>query len=231
MRREMEQLDNPVWHSLAGYHRHLAVGSDLARRYPSDISPFFGIPDHPTAENWRAAQVLADGDDVAIVHQDAELPEGWRETFSVNVVQMTASEPIGAPEPRARQLTQDDVPAMLRLIEQTKPGPFGARTILLGGYLGVWIDGQLAAMAGERLHVDGWTEVSAVATDPAFRGQGLGSGLVRAVAAQIEARGERAFLHVVDTNPARAIYENLGFRERRRVLVRGVSYRAGDEIR
>jgi ribosomal protein S18 acetylase RimI-like enzyme len=220
----MEELDNPVWHSLAGAHLHLAVGSDLARRYAPDISPFFAIPDHPTAKNWRAARELANGQDAAIVHQTAELPGGWAETFSLDVIQMTANEPIGAPEPRARPLGQDDVPAILELVAKTKPGPFAARTILFGGYLGIWIDGQLAAMAGERLQVNGWTEISAVATDPDHRGAGYASSLIRAVAAQIESRGERAFLHVVDSNPARALYEHLGFRERRHVPVRGVSY-------
>ena len=50
-------------------------------------------------------------------------------------------------------------------------------------------------MAGERLRPPGWTEISAVCTDPAWRGHGLASRLTRAVAACIVARGETPFLH------------------------------------
>jgi ribosomal protein S18 acetylase RimI-like enzyme len=74
----------------------------------------------------------------------------------------------------------------------------------------------LAAMAGERLHPPGWCEVSAVCTDPASRGQGLASRLVRTVAAGIRERGESPFLHVADTNTgALRLYRALGFRIRR----------------
>ena len=50
-------------------------------------------------------------------------------------------------------------------------------------------------MAGERLHPQGWTEISAVCTDPAYRGQGLATRLVSAVAAGIAERGDRVLLH------------------------------------
>ena len=43
-------------------------------------------------------------------------------------------------------------------------------------------DGNLIAMAGERLHPPGWTEISAVCTDADYRGQGLATRLVHAVA-------------------------------------------------
>jgi predicted GNAT family acetyltransferase len=104
---------------------------------------------------------------------------------------------------------------MLALVERTKPGPFRARTIELGTYLGIRRDGALVAMAGERLHPPGWTEISAVCTDPAFRGQGLATRLVLAVAAGIRARGDVPFLHAAATNTnAIRLYESLGFRLR-----------------
>ena len=67
-------------------------------------------------------------------------------------------------------------------------------------------------MAGERLHPVGHVEISAVCTDPAFRGQGLAARLVRAVTAGIRERGEIPFLHAVATNStAIRLYEQLGF--------------------
>jgi predicted GNAT family acetyltransferase len=107
---------------------------------------------------------------------------------------------------------------MLELTARTKPGPFLPRTIEMGTYLGIRRDGRLAAMAGERLHPAGWTEISAVCTDEARRGQGLSSRLILALGAQIRARGEIPFLHVLTTNPATGLYEKLGFRNRRTLL-------------
>jgi predicted GNAT family acetyltransferase len=80
----------------------------------------------------------------------------------------------------------------------------------------VFIDGALAAMAGERMHPEGFTEISAVCTDPGFRGRGLATRVMRAVAAGILERGEVPFLHVAGSNTgAHALYERLGFRTRR----------------
>jgi predicted GNAT family acetyltransferase len=105
---------------------------------------------------------------------------------------------------------------MLDLVGRTKPGPFLPRTVELGTYLGIRRDGALVAMAGERLHPPGWTEISAICTDEAFRGQGLATRLVHAVAAGIRERGETPFLHAsADNTNAIRLYESLGFRLRR----------------
>jgi ribosomal protein S18 acetylase RimI-like enzyme len=63
----------------------------------------------------------------------------------------------------------------------------------------------------------GWTEISAVCTDPAHRGEGLATRLIRAVGHGIRARGEIPFLHTGAGNTgAIRLYESLGFRLRRR---------------
>jgi predicted GNAT family acetyltransferase len=72
-------------------------------------------------------------------------------------------------------------------------------------------------MAGERLHPTGWTEISAVCTDSAVRGQGLATRLILAVAHGIRERGETPFLHTSAANTgAIRLYESLGFGLRRR---------------
>lgn len=105
-----------------------------------------------------------------------------------------------------------DVPEMLELVRRTEPGPFASRTRTMGRYLGIRREGVLVAMAGERLHPPGHTEISAVCTDPAFRGQGLAGRLIRAVAHGIREREETPFLHAAATNTgAIGLYEALGF--------------------
>lgn len=123
-----------------------------------------------------------------------------------------------APDAEAVRLGPADVPDMLDLVERTQPGPFEPRTVELGTYLGIRRDGALVAMAGERLHPPGWTEISAVCTDPGHRGEGLATRLILAVAHGIRERGETPFLHTAASNTgAIRLYESLGFRLRRRV--------------
>lgn len=117
----------------------------------------------------------------------------------------------------ARRRSSSGLPMcqILQLVAQTEPGPFLARTIELGDYLGIRRRGALVAMAGERFQLDGWREISAVCTRPDHRGQGLASQLTGALIARIQRRSERPFLHALSTNTgAIRLYEELGFRVR-----------------
>ena len=116
-------------------------------------------------------------------------------------------------------LTDSDAPEMLALAQLTKPGPFSTATHKLGQFIGVRIDGRLAAMAGERMKVDRHSEVSGVCTHPDFQGRGYAAILSRAVAQRIIDRGETPFLHAFESNAgAIALYEKLGFSIRTRLI-------------
>jgi predicted GNAT family acetyltransferase len=137
-------------------------------------------------------------------------------------VQMMATlrVPAGAGHEAVVQLSDADAPEMLALAKLTEPGPFLTRTHAMGAFIGIRIGGRLAAMAGERFRFPGFTEVSGVCTHPDFRGRGLARQLSAAVAAGIEARGERPFLHAWKTNhTAIGLYESLGFELRTEVNV------------
>jgi predicted GNAT family acetyltransferase len=109
---------------------------------------------------------------------------------------------------------------MLELTSLTKPGPFSARTHELGTFLGIRIDGQLAAMAGERMKPAEYTEITAVCVHPSHRGRGYGQILLAAIARRISARGEVPFLHVFsDNHSAIALYRRQGMEIRRRLHV------------
>jgi predicted GNAT family acetyltransferase len=114
----------------------------------------------------------------------------------------------------------DDVPAMIELTALTKPGPFYARTHELGTFLGIRVDGQLVAMAGERMKPVHYTEMTAVCVHPSHRGRGYGQMLLSAVSRQIVSRGETPFLHVFTSNhSAIALYRRQGMEIRRRLHV------------
>ncbi|MGP5199478.1 GNAT family N-acetyltransferase [Brachybacterium alimentarium] len=214
-------LDNPVWSSLTGRHAHLAIGNELVRHFPADVSPFVGVKDWEHPEIWDAIlDVFGHDAVVGVSHADPLLPDGWTPVFSIPGVQLVQTDRFEArPDDEAIELGAADSTDMLSLVERTKPGPFLPRTHELGRYVGIRRAGRLIAMAGERLHPDGWTEISAVAVDEDFRRQGLASRLIRDVAFHIQQRGDQALLHASAGNTgAIAGYEKLGFRLRREVL-------------
>ena len=213
---EEAMLDNPAYASLGGAHARFAQGRGRARRYQEDVAPFLALPSPPSAQDWQdAASLVAPGAYVAGRYNGAELPDGWRAVQAFDLVQMIEEQVTGVDCAEAIPLAGADVPEMLELVAETEPGPFLARTVELGNYLGIRRNGALVAMAGERFHVDGWTEISAVCTKPDHRGQGLAARLMGALVAGIQRRSERAFLHVMSTNTgAIRLYEKLGFRVR-----------------
>lgn len=213
-------LDNPGLASLAGPDGRLAERRGRVLRYAGEVCPFVGMPEPPRESDWDDLAALAGpGGTVGFAATTASPPAGWEITLRLKGVQMTGDDVRGAGDPEAVPLGPADVPEMLDLVERTRPGPFLPGTIRLGGYLGIRRGGTLVAMAGERLHPPGWAEVSAVCTDPDHRGQGLAARLIRAVAAPIQQRGERPFLHAAaqNTNAIR-LYESLGFRVHRTVV-------------
>jgi ribosomal protein S18 acetylase RimI-like enzyme len=213
-------LDNPAYAALTTRQADLAEVCGRVRRYPPDVAPFLAVPPEPTAEDWCDAADLIGPDGLAGVVRDDPPPDGWSEARRFGVTQMIASDATGQPDPEAVVLAAADVPDMLELVAATEPGPFLERTIVLGTYLGLRRDGVLVAMAGERMHMDGWTEISAVCTLPPFRGQRFASRLVSDLIARIRARDERPFLHVMTSNaPAIAVYETLGFTVRRTATI------------
>jgi ribosomal protein S18 acetylase RimI-like enzyme len=210
-------LDNPAWAALTGPHSRFAERVGLAARYPTDVSPFTALADSADPRAWDDLVTLVGPDTLTPVSGATELPDGWETVEKGQGVQLVDTALRAEPDPEAVRLTPGDVPEILDLIARTKPGPFLPRTIELGTYLGIRRDGRLIAMAGERLHPPGWTEISAVCTDPDHRGQGLATRLVRAVAAGIRDRGDTPFMHASAANTgAIRLYESIGFTLRRR---------------
>jgi ribosomal protein S18 acetylase RimI-like enzyme len=225
-------LDNPVYASLTGPHAHFGERRGKALRYPAAVSPFFALPQIPDSQDWAdLAALVGPGAIVPLVGAGAP-PQGWQVAFTVAGVQLVDEGVAAVPDEEAIRLTPDDVPEMLALVERTKPGPFLPRTIELGTYLGIRRGGKLIAMAGERLHPPGWTEISAVCTDAAHRGRGLATRLVHSVADGIRRRGETPFLHAAaDNTEAILLYEALGFRLRRTVTFEAVRVPADPRAR
>ena len=230
----MSELDNPVWWSLTGRQQHLGTVTHLAARFDPEVSPFGALADAPTDRHWEdLATIVGPDGQLALVTagEGAVGPgPGWDVVWELAGVQMIGDRIDAAAPPRSvaagrapaddeiQALDTDDVADMLALVAVAQPGPFLPRTVEFGGYVGVRRGGQLIAMAGERLRPPGYAEVSAVATHPDHRRQGLAETLVNAVVSTIVGRGEIPFLHAAATNTdAIRLYRSMGFTERRRL--------------
>jgi ribosomal protein S18 acetylase RimI-like enzyme len=195
--------------------RGFAIGDERALRFDPSIGLFAASADgEPASLAALAALAPAEG---VIGLVEANLPPlpGLRIVKQAGGVQMLAAATIPRSDIAFDPLGDGDAADMLELATLTEPGPFFGRTRELGDFIGIRHEGQLVAMAGERMKVPGYTEVSGVCTRPGFRGRGYAAGLLAVVASRIAARGETPFLHAYADHAATiALYERLGFQVR-----------------
>jgi ribosomal protein S18 acetylase RimI-like enzyme len=204
-----KQLERPIWSALTTGHARFALGTDLARRYRPAISPMAAVRQISDPCLHALSELLTPADVIGLFSAEPVSGGKYLEVVAQKIVdQMVYERDEAVPGRRAFiNLTPADVPEMLGLVELTKPGPFARETISLGSYIGIRSQGELIAMAGERMKFDGFTEISAVCSHPNHRGRGHSTSLVKTLMHSILNRGELPFLHVYSDNTrAAALY-------------------------
>ena len=208
-------LDNPIWHALNSYHDHFAIRGDGTVRYPPDILGAVALPENSSVGFTKLRGLVETNEIVGVMGSLPEDLSGWEVVHSDQGRQLIYEGLKPATQVDAMVLTTEDVPEILDLVNVTQPGPFSPRAIELGQFLGVQQDGHLVAMAGQRLHLPGFCEVSTVCTHPDYRGRGYAGALTTMLAESILERQETPFLHVAPGNDrALRLYLKLGFRIR-----------------
>lgn len=217
-------LDNPIWFALSGPQASLAQGDAFARRYPIDIAPFAAVPGY-TPESFSSLGNLI-GSSTVMLQSVEPLPANDLNTDVIGtVLQMIArGVDVSAHNEGVLRLGPADIPEMLSLTDKAKPGPFSVGTIATGAYIGLRDKGKLIAMAGERMRLDGYTEISAVCVDENYRGNGIAGRLIKILQAEIMRRGETPFLHVIaEKISAIELYQRIGFEIRQRFLINRIT--------
>ena len=222
----MHELDNIFWHTLAGPHAHWATGTEAARRYARGFTPILGFADQANPDFSVLTPFCEPDEHFYTDGWAGSTPAGWQLEKESTMFKMVWEAPMPETDeaPEAIPLGPEHAPQAMELALLTKPGPFGPRTIELGEYFGVFEDGRLIAMAGERLHAGKWREISGVCTHPDFQGRGYARRLMTKLLRHEMQRGEAPFLHVARENEgARGLYKRMGFRDYLESVVRVVS--------
>jgi ribosomal protein S18 acetylase RimI-like enzyme len=220
----IEALDRPVWNALNGRQARLTVAEGEAVRIDPAYGPFAAARDQSEGAQAALFATLRHSEDrIAVIEREPwAAPPGTQVAGAGELVQMVFEGllPDTMEDPRIMLLAESDAPAMAVLAKATEPGPWSTATHRYGDYYGIRVGGRLAAMAGERMLLPGFAEVSGVCAWPEFRGQGLATLLMRRVMRGFAERGDRPFLHCYGWNTgAIRLYETLGFRVRARLAL------------
>lgn len=212
------KLDNPAWHSLNETHQSFAIGNHEIKFYQPEVCPFGGInskrPDlipffkkHPELNSFF---IIGD--------KPIETPDLFIEKELI-CLQMVCSSPIKMQfTENIISLKKSHKEQLIDLVNLVQPGYFKEGTLLMGDYYGIYKNRQLVAVAGERMKMDGFTEISAVVTRPDFTGKGFAKQLVAQTANKNFEHNRVPYLHVAETNTtAVRLYEKLGFVIRRKI--------------
>lgn len=213
-------LDNPAWHALNSVQRHLAGKSGNAARYFPEVVPFAALAQPDAASGKELNELLTAGESFFLIGSLPPLPDNWEVRKELVCLQMVSESPLDAPDPSfsIQQLTPEDAGEMYALVQLVQPGYFMPETYRMGRYTGIRQNGQLVAIAGERMRLNGLSELSAICTHPDFTGRGYAGQLIAGLVNRQREEGITPFLHVAEHNTgAIRLYEKLGFRTRREI--------------
>lgn len=216
----MSKLDNPAWHALHEQHRAFALGNDQLKLYDPQYAPFGGIYADADADPALLEKYLPAGEFYFIIGSEPVLPPGFILEKELICLQMICPEMIPADigEPIISLTAEAHEQDLFDLVNLVQPGYFRSKTRLMGDYFGIYNNGRLVAVTGERMRMSDFTEISAVVTHPDFTGRGYAGQLVAHTVNKNLAAGLATFLHVTEDNtPAIRLYEKLGFGTRRKI--------------
>ena len=216
-------LDNPIWNALITRDANHNIGWENLAFFDADIAPFIGMP------FWdkNSQKVLFNNVDAnrkwfLLIGEKVHFIEELEMVLTLPLYQFTCTNLKEVPKTKRPleivKLDERHIEEMIMLTKLTKPGPFAKRTIEFGGYYGMFEDGKLVAMGGERLHVEGYTEISAICTHPDYQGLGYAAKITHHLAKSVLDKGLIPFLHArADNVKAISMYERLGFQIRKEI--------------
>lgn len=222
MKDQYAELDNPAWSALTSQHQEFAIGGGLAKRYRSDIVSFTAFAEPSAVATALLDPFMRAGEHFFIIGDLPPLPAGWEVKNELVCLQMvygsSAQNPVNS---GIQPLEEKHAQEMYDLVQLVQPGYYLLGTHRMGHYYGIRQEGQLVAIAGERMRTDRFTELSAICTHPDFTGRKYAQQLITHLVNSNLDAGKIPFLHVSEKNErAIRLYEHMGFATRRKISFR-----------
>ena len=154
-----------------GPHAAFAIGSGRAAPLPARHVPFSAIEDPTPAAYATSPSICRQTPKLACtLTRRARARRHGRRSQPIRCCRWSriASKVRRMPSARC-QLRRARHRSHARPDAGDQPRPLRPRTPLLGSYLGIREGGRLVAMAGERMRVPGYVELSAISTHPQAR--------------------------------------------------------------
>lgn len=216
MKSKISLLDNPIWSALSSVHQEFSAGTHEIKRYQEQTIPFIGMQHNDKSLLTQLEPYIKNEEEMFLKDELESVPENWEILQQLACIQMVYNPSSKESAMNTiSQLSEQDSDELHALVNLVQPGFFKKKTTLLGNYYGIRKEGTLVAVAGERMKLNGFTEMSAVCTHPAHTGNGYAQQLLRGLCQITIDKGNIPFLHVLESNTrAIKIYEFLNFTKR-----------------
>ncbi|RYU91999.1 hypothetical protein EWM62_00735 [Mucilaginibacter terrigena] len=164
-------LDNPIYNALKTGSKHLSADETVGpvNVFRRDVAPFVGMENN-TGNDFKALSALGPAINPVVVFSTVKLdiPSRFEVAREFEMLQMVhdGSAPSAFSSPQITELDESHIPQMIELTQLTKPGPFLQRTIEFGNYTGIFEDGRLVSMVGQRMQPSPYVELTPCAHTP-----------------------------------------------------------------
>jgi hypothetical protein len=200
---------NPVWAALTGRQANIAHRKGDAARVIGSDAPMAALRDPQDPSAWDTLRsLLRHGEAASVMAHQLAVPRSWEVLHEQVVMQLVAKPTTAEPNLEASVFTGMELTDWEAIDRIGTPGPtpWSARIALRRR-------GRVIAIAGDRLKLEGWTEVAVSGTDLTSRGRSKLVRLAAIQAAAVRIRGDEPFVYV-PADDVRLLHElqEYGFR-------------------
>jgi len=209
-----EQLKNPVWYSLKETHKKFAVEFDGVLFFNPEVCTFGSFFDN-TKTTKASNEYLKKSEKFFFVSEN--------ETPVIDDSKAFLEKKIDGCQMVLNKLTSVLITEKIVLLDETHidevydliwlvmPGYYEKRTFEMGKYFGIFKDGKLVSITGQRMQTNHFIEVSAVVTHPSYTKKGLAKQLIYHTTQEILKENKKPILHTNKGNFAISLYQKLGY--------------------
>jgi hypothetical protein len=175
------QLKNPVWHSLKETHKKFVIEFDGVQFYNPEVCTFGAFFDE--TKTAKAANKYSKLSDEFFFVSENQTPK-------VDDTEILLEKKIDGCQMVLNKLSNVKITENIKVLDNTfideiynliwmvMPGYYRKRTFEMGKYYGIFKNGKLVSICGQRMQTNLFIEVSAVVTHPDYTRKGLAKQLI-----------------------------------------------------